>query len=144
MGPLCKDGLYYDPRIPQRVYILGESVQVYEELFGGFSRRLNLVTGEEPDSDPNVNIVVMNCPGGHRGMPIVVVHPRGGHRPECYFAQGERKFLISPGAADMAGLVIVPRRTDFDRLDGHIMRGIFEDVCLDPDIFARLVKGISV
>ncbi len=47
---------------------------------------------------------------------ISVVIPRRKHRPECYFATGEKQFLVSPGALDMSGLIITPRKEDFEKL----------------------------
>jgi hypothetical protein len=40
--------------------------------------------------------------------------------------------LVSPGAIDLAGLVITPRREDFERLDAQRLRSIFDQVCLPP------------
>ena len=51
--------------------------------------------------------------------------------------------MISPGAADMAGLVILPRREDFARIDGHLMRRIFREVCLPQDSFMNLAGSIK-
>lgn len=45
-----------------------------------------------------------------------VIIPRRAHRPSCYFAEGDQKHLVSPGAIDMAGVVILPRPEDFDSL----------------------------
>ena len=35
-----------------------------------------------------------------------VVFPRSKHRPDCYFAKGSEQMLISPGALDMAGVIV--------------------------------------
>lgn len=60
-----------------------------------------------------------------------LLFPRKSHRPSCYFAQGKQQILVSPGAVDMAGIIIVPRREDFDKLTaGDIMR-IYDETSLD-------------
>ncbi len=45
----------------------------------------------------------------------VVVIPRRAHRP-AFYGTGDSQRLVSPGAIDMAGLIITPRKKDFDEL----------------------------
>ena len=47
----------------------------------------------------------------------LVVFLRGRHRPSAYFAAGLKRIFVSPGAIDMAGVLITPHREDFKRLD---------------------------
>lgn len=47
-----------------------------------------------------------------RGIAI----PRRAHRPSCYTAEGEERILVSPGAIDMAGVIITPREEDFRKI----------------------------
>jgi len=51
--------------------------------------------------------------------------------------------MVSPGAADMSGLVILPRREDFIRLDGRKMRSIYEEICLPENHFAALSEELE-
>lgn len=60
-----------------------------------------------------VNIFVWT---GTDGVIRGVIVPRKAHRPACYFAEGEARMLLSPGALDMAGLAVVPRPEDFARI----------------------------
>lgn len=57
----------------------------------------------------------------------VVIIPRKAHRPSLYFMPDDEKFVISPGAVDMAGLLIVPRAEDFDRITPAIARRIYAE-----------------
>lgn len=45
---------------------------------------------------------------------------RSAHRPDCYVAAADSTdadgFMVSPGAVDMAGIIILPRRKDFDSI----------------------------
>lgn len=68
---------------------------------------------------------------------LVWLFPRQAHRPNCY-GHEPGGYLISPGAVDLAGLLITPRREDFERLDADTIRMIYADVSLNPDDFARL------
>lgn len=57
---------------------------------------------------------------------VTVVIPRRKHRPDCYGTEGD-SFLISPGALDMAGLIITPRQEDYQRLNAQIISDILKE-----------------
>ncbi|MBQ8047566.1 MAG: DUF4922 domain-containing protein [Prevotella sp.] len=58
---------------------------------------------------------------------ISVVIPRRKHRPDCYFADGEVRMLVSPGALDMAGFIVTPREEDFNRLTAEQAEAIISE-----------------
>ena len=64
-----------------------------------------------------------------RGFTVAYI-PRGKHRPSCYTAEGETHHLVSPGALDMAGLIVTPRREDFESLTEEEIRQIYQEVSL--------------
>jgi len=134
-GALIQQGL------PQRIFLAAESVPGMEKLFNRTIFNLNRVRGLESHEEPELNLaVIFREPGV---LPLVAVHPRSRHRPACYYLEGEQKFMVSPGAADMAGLVILPRRRDFERLDGRLVRKIFEEVCLPKEQFSALAEEMA-
>ena len=57
----------------------------------------------------------------------VALVPRRRHRPELY-GSGESQYLVSPGAVDMAGVIITPRPEDFERLTADDISQIYADV----------------
>ena len=72
-----------------------------------------------------------------------LLYPRGAHRPACYFAEGEQRCLVSPGALDMAGLVITVRRRDYERIDPQMMERIYQETSIDgarADQLERLLE----
>ncbi len=73
----------------------------------------------------------------------VCIFPRQAHRPACYFAQGDENMLISPGAADMGGVVITPQRKDFDRITAEDIATIAQEVCLGRSKCEQLIKRIK-
>lgn len=73
----------------------------------------------------------------------VAVFPRARHRPACFYAEGEERLLISPAALDLAGLVVVPRREDFERLTPGILADVFADVTLPTDAVQSLKECLS-
>lgn len=74
--------------------------------------------------------------------------PRSKHRPECYTADKEDfqagKFMVSPGAIDMSGLIITPRKEDFESLTAFDVNRILDEVSFDihtsPSFSNLLIK----
>ena len=63
------------------------------------------------DYEPRMNVLSFN----REGQVITAIIPRSKHRPDCYYAE-EGKILVSPGGIDMFGMVITPRKEDFESL----------------------------
>ncbi len=70
---------------------------------------------------------------------LSVVFPRRKHRPACYHAEGAEQLLVSPGALDMAGLIITPRREDFARITAETATGILNEVAVGDDDMAAVL-----
>ena len=51
--------------------------------------------------------------------------------------------LISPGALDMAGLVITPRKEDFDRLTPSLLVKTVGEVALGQEAFAKVLRRLQ-
>ena len=98
----------------------------------------------EHDPEPMMNIVAWK---GEEHLNMVIF-PRKKHRPSCYSATGEQQYIISPGALDMAGLMIIPRREDFDRITSEKALSIMHEVTLDDttfeEVLERLKEGKSI
>lgn len=62
----------------------------------------------------------------NKGFLRIVVIPRRAHRPSCY-GSGKDQRLISPGCIDMAGVIITPRREDYDTLTESQIRQIYKE-----------------
>jgi len=72
---------------------------------------------------------------------LVWFFPRRAHRPSCY-GQGPSDFLISPGAADLGGVLIVPRREDFERIDAATIQTIYEEILFTSEQWAALRRRL--
>ena len=72
----------------------------------------------------------------------VHIFPRKLHRPWQYFETGEKQILLSPASVDMGGILITPRKEDFEKLTMHVARDIFEQVCLGEPAFAGIVNDL--
>lgn len=72
----------------------------------------------------------------------VCVFPRRQRRPWQFFAEGGEKILFSPGCVDMAGLIVAPRKEDFERYDKATLADLFGQVCIDTESCDKLCKQI--
>ena len=105
--------------------IEGKSAGRVSSVFGNVIlalRRLN-----PSDDEPMLNLFCTHTGEGWR----LILFPRLKHRPEAYYREGDEKLLVSPGAADMGGMLITPIKKDFLALDQKLIRGIFHEVALD-------------
>lgn len=71
---------------------------------------------------------------GKDGVLRVCVIPRKAHRPSFYLdADGNGK-MVSPGAIDMAGIIVLPRKKDFDSLSEKDIIALYDEVGLPNQI----------
>ena len=95
------------------------------------------------DSEPMMNLVCWRTEDTF----FTVVFARGKHRPDCYpqpeGAAEYASFMISPGALDMAGLIITPRKEDFDRLTAEKAIAILKEVSLGDTQFQETAARIQ-
>ncbi len=61
------------------------------------------------------------------GLLRAVAVPRSAHRPACYYADDDSQRLISPGAIEMAGIVITPRADDYRNITTAELRRIYAE-----------------
>ena len=71
------------------------------------------------------------------------IFPRKQHRPSQFFAEGKEQLLISPGAVDMGGVIITPRKEDFDKITKEDIISIYKQVSLDDLVFDKLCHDFT-
>lgn len=93
----------------------------------------------DDEDEPRMNVVAYRM-GEHVNL---IVIPRSAHRPHCYTAEGESKYLISPGTLDMCGLIITPRLEDYERLTAAKALDILCEVGVrtEPIIDVGIMQG---
>ena len=104
-----------------------------------FYRLIDCAPASEDGKEPMFNLLSWYSAGEFRSAVIF----RGLHRPHCYFAENDDRMMISPGCADMAGIVVTPRREDFDRLTQETLSGIYDEVSMSADAERTLLWRLT-
>ena len=107
---------------PIQVFICNHSTDILPEMINQYLQSLPLHEGE---SEPRYNLFAWQ--DKQRGF-TMAYFPREKHRPACYTATGEEQLLVSPGALDMAGLLVTPRKEDFDKITESDIAQIYKEV----------------
>ena len=107
-----------------------------EQLFIRLYEALPVPEGEP---EPMLNIVSWR----HDTDYYSVVFPRKKHRPDCYYAEGCNQYIISPGALDMAGFIVTPRKEDFERITPEVALGILNEVSLQPNELQQVIDRLK-
>lgn len=107
---------------PIQVFICNHSADILPEMINQYLESLPLHEGE---SEPRYNLFAWQ--DKQRGF-TMAYFPREEHRPACYTATRGEQLLVSPGALDMAGLLVTPRKEDFDRITESDITKIYKEV----------------
>ena len=84
--------------------------------------------------EPGINLLAWQ----EADATVVVVLPRSKHRPASYPSP-----LVSPGALDMGGLIITPRREDFERLTAATAAALIAEVGIPEADCRRMVETLK-
>ncbi len=117
--------------------IVATQVSDSVELLGRLLQAMPLHDGE---CEPRMNVIAYHKPG--EGY-VTIVIPRAEHRPACYGETGDAQRLVSPGALDMAGLVITPREDDFLAITADEASGMLREVAI-TDVLADEIADMIV
>ncbi len=108
------------------------------ESFRSFYSTLTVLDGEY---EPRLNVLAMNIDG----ETVCLFIPRGRHRPDCYYADDGARRLVSPGAIDMAGLVITPREEDFNAMSERDILSVYHEVTpCEPMISVGIMQSAAI
>lgn len=123
---------------------IGRSVIVFrggnaEEIALWFYRVLDELPRDAQDAEPMMNVVCTY----EEGTYSLYVFPRTRHRPTYFFAEGDARLLVSPGAIDMAGVVVVPERDHFARLGREQLEVIYSEVSFSDAAVGEILERVS-
>lgn len=143
-----------DKKFLQVARIAGISVYIANDL----GREMVVLKGDDPtslreafskvfdalkeaiqtDDEPMVNIAGFY----DKGSWLVVLFPRQKHRPDVFYKEGDGRIIVSPGVVEMAGVLVTPMETDFERLDAATVESIYREVSLDNSILVNAVENM--
>ena len=116
--------------------IISKSEDSDEELFHRLYRSMPM-RGDE--SEPMMNIIAWRK--GDEFISVVI--PREKHRPDAYFAEGEAQMMVSPGALDMAGLIITPREEDFSKINLYKATALLRECGISAEKMEAIVSNLK-
>jgi len=120
-SPILLEG---DNNLRSCLIIESDSKSEAEELFEDVYKFLH--ARQKSEDEPMLNIIAFV----DNGMYKLHIFPRKQHRPTHYFLQDDKQLLISPGALDMAGLIITVREEDFEKINKEELEDIYKQVSL--------------
>lgn len=104
-----------------------------------FEKIYNKLEVKNGDSEPMMNILTWY----ENKKWIIAVVPRSKHRPDCFFADGERNFLVSPASVDLGGVFITPLEKDFERISEKNIEEILNEVCFTKKNFKKIIEKLQ-
>jgi hypothetical protein len=107
------------------IVIESSNKQTAKEIFEKIYQQLQNGSNEEPMM--NVFCLYKNSTW------VTFIFPRLKHRPTQYFAEGDDNMMISPGAIDIAGILIMPQQKDFDKLNKALIADVMQQVSKNID-----------
>lgn len=104
--------------------IESDSKHEVEELFEDVYQYIHQRQPEE--TEPMLNVIAFT----EQNRYTLHVFPRKAHRSGHYYEEGRKQLLISPGALDMAGLIISVREEDFNKIQSQDVEDIYSQVSM--------------
>ncbi|MBR1447074.1 MAG: DUF4922 domain-containing protein, partial [Alloprevotella sp.] len=99
--------------------------------------------GRAADDEADFNVLCWKKQEAGKTNYVAALFPRRKHRPNCYFAADDSKMLISPGALDMAGLLVCARLEDYDRLTAECAASILREVAVTTTAAQLIARRIT-
>lgn len=94
---------------------------------------LNKLPKSDEETEPKVNIFCT----AENSIPEITIIPRRRHRPDFY---GEDGMVISPASIDLAGVIVAPRRQDYERVNAATIENIYSQLCFSQSEINSLLN----
>lgn len=133
----CESTLYYIDNYACPLFAIESKGGTVDEMAKKLCKFLPKKKGEK---EPMVNVFIWEKADGYTTCALVI--PRSKHRPDCYSAEGDEKMLVSPGALDMAGILVTPREEDFQKISAADIERIIREVGISFEEAEDIVKNI--
>lgn len=91
-------------------------------------------------TEPLLNIIAWKTRYAFRAA----LFPRSKFRPDCYYAEGEERVLVSPAAVEMGGVIITPLEKDFASMDFARASAILGEVSMGRASILEALAGLGI
>ncbi len=91
-------------------------------------------------TEPLLNMIAWKAGKAYRAVLV----PRRKFRPDCYYAAGEERVLVSPAAVEMGGLIITPLERDVAAMDFARASAILREVSLGLDSIKETLADLQL
>jgi ATP adenylyltransferase/5',5'''-P-1,P-4-tetraphosphate phosphorylase II len=98
----------------------------------------NLKTSEN-DDEPMMNILS----NFENDIWRVIIFPREKQRPSHFYRNDEHRILVSPAAAELGGILILPEKEDFEKITKKEIEEIYGEVTLDKKEFWEICSKLK-
>jgi hypothetical protein len=120
-------------------YFIGMESDDAHALEAGFNRLHDAFARLAPNNaEPMMNVLA----GFDNGRWRVVIFPRVKHRPKFFFAVDHTRMLLSPGAIDIAGMVVTVVEQDFARIGKEHLTQMFSEITISAELLKKLTDAI--
>ncbi|MBR5593401.1 MAG: DUF4922 domain-containing protein [Bacteroidaceae bacterium] len=140
--PLCNvgDGCIYNVKGYVVPFFMIVSKTVSCSL-GLLERLLAVMPLVDNELEPRMNVIAF-CDRNDGFVTIVL--PRAKHRPACYYADDESQRVVSPGALDMSGFMVAPRKCDFENITADEAVALLREVAMSQDEADAVVERLKM
>lgn len=111
-----------------------------QDLIHHFKIIINSLAERGQEGEPMLNLLA-NFEGDRWE---IILFPRDQQRPKQFFAEGNDQMLISPASVEMGGLIILPRKEDFEKLTKDDLKDIYNQVSMNDEDFEQLKEKLEV
>ncbi|MBR6054217.1 MAG: DUF4922 domain-containing protein [Bacteroidales bacterium] len=125
--------LYHYRRFARGIFALRATTS--KSLAKMFYRLLDCAPVEDGEQEPRFNALAWFTGTEYRA----VVMCRRCHRSSHYFAKGPEKVTVSPGCADMAGFLVLPFESDYERMDSELLQEILSEVTVSGEVEEKII-----
>lgn len=110
-----------------------------------FRKLYNSIIIPDGEIEPRMNILsfMKQCAYSNNKCIVSIIIPRTKHRPDCFYAEGKEQCIVSPGALDMGGLIITPRKDDFMAMTAQKAEQIISECGISHSEETEIIKRMK-
>jgi SpoIID/LytB domain protein len=91
------------------------------------------------EPEPKFNVITWFEAGEYRSLVIF----RSRHRPHNYFSEGPDHLSMSPGCADMGGVMVAPEESDYEKMTQELLAQVVSEVSISDEDEKSLIWRIT-